>query len=336
MWEGEYMLQLKCDNDMKKIVLLEPSISSLNMGDYIIVESVKKELEFLLNGAFIIEQPTQTPIMHFYQRNDNRLVSTRESDYKFVCGSNLIWHNMLNPNSQWNYNVFNCCNIEGAILVGVGSSTTRTKVNLYTKMLYNKVLNKNYIHSVRDEATKKRLESIGIKAINTGCATMWSLTESHCNEIPQEKADKVVFTLTDYCKNKDDDRKFVDILCKNYNDVYFWPQGSNDYNYAMELCILDKVKILNPDIESLRKLLISGNIDYIGTRLHGGIFAMQNKVRTIILIVDNRAREIKDDYSIPAIERSDIYALEKMINSNWRTTININEDRINLWKAQFK
>ena len=60
---------------MEKIVLLEPCISSLNLGDYIIVDSVKRELAFLLNDAFVVEQPTQTPIMHFYQKNDARPVS---------------------------------------------------------------------------------------------------------------------------------------------------------------------------------------------------------------------------------------------------------------------
>ena len=143
---------------MKKIVLLEPSISSLNLGDYIIVESVKRELSYLTNGAFVVEQPTQIPLMHFYQNKDKRLLLAKDSDFKFVCGSNLIWQNMLNPSPQWNFNAFNCFNIEGSVLVGAGSSTTREHINLYTQLLYKKVLSNKYVHSVRDEATRKRLE----------------------------------------------------------------------------------------------------------------------------------------------------------------------------------
>lgn len=321
---------------MKSIVLFEPSISSLNLGDYIIVESIKRELSFLINKAFVVEQPTQTPIMHFYQRKDLRLLLAKKTDYKFVCGSNLIWQNMMSPTPQWNFNIFNCQNIEDAILVGVGSSTTRNNINVYTKKLYNKVLSRSYIHSVRDEATKLRLQSIGIKAINTGCATMWSLTREHCRMIPKKRADRVVFTLTDYSQQKDADSMFVDILRRNYREVYFWPQGYGDYQYAKVLGVLDKVKIVNPNLEDMRDLLSTGNIDYVGTRLHGGIFAMQNKIRSIIIIIDNRAREMGKNYNIPAIERNELIALESMINSSWETDINIDMEKILEWKAQFK
>ena len=63
------------------------------------------------------------------------------------------------------------------------------------------LLSKTYLHSVRDEYTKDMLERIGIKnVINTGCPTMWSLTEEHCKQIPIKKSNSVVFTITDYNK----------------------------------------------------------------------------------------------------------------------------------------
>lgn len=321
---------------MKKIVLLEPCISSLNLGDYIIVESVKRELRFLLDQAFVVEQSTQTPIMHFYQKGDRRLKLSREADYKFVCGSNLIWQNMLSPTPQWNFNFFNCENVKNSILVGVGSTTTKKKVNLYTKTLYNNVLSKNYIHSVRDEATKKRLESIGIKAINTGCATMWGLNKKHCEQIPVSKSDNVVFTLTDYLKNEELDKKLIKLLIKNYERVYFWPQGLGDMQYIKHLGFENSVEVISPNLEAMDNLLIQGNIDYIGTRLHGGIYAMQHFIRSIILIIDNRAREMGLNYSIPVTEREDFNRIDELINSSWETSIKINEKNINEWKSQFK
>lgn len=321
---------------MKKVVLFEPCISSLNLGDYIIVDSVKRELSFLLDDSFVIEQPTQTPIMHFYQRNDERLKLSRNADYKFVCGSNLIWQNMLNPNPQWNYNIFNCKNILNSVLVAVGSSTTRKKVNLYTKFLYKKVLNKDILHSVRDEATKERLESIGIKCINTGCVTTWCLTGEHCKKIPKNKSDKVVFTLTDYLKDAGKDTKMIEILLNNYRTVYYWPQGIGDYEYIKDLGYLDKVIVIQPNLDAMKNLLKQEDIDYVGTRLHGGIFAMQNFVRSIILTIDNRAREMKSQYNLPAIERDNIDELDRLINSSWETKININEGIIKAWKDQFK
>ena len=321
---------------MKKFVLLEPSISSLNLGDYIIVDSIKRELAFLLNNAFVVEQPTQTPLMHFYQKNDARLVLTRQANVKFVCGSNLMWQNMLSPTPQWNFNIFNNYNIRDSVLVGVGSSTTRGTVNWYTKFAYRTVLSKKYIHSVRDEATKKRLESIGIPAISTGCATMWCLDKEHCAQIPKSKSNRVVFTLTDYLKNKELDLKLINILMHKYNEVYFWPQGYSDFSYISDLGYSEKIKIISPNLDAMRALLKEGNVDYVGTRLHGGIFAMQHFVRSIILIIDNRAREMKEHYNIPAIERGDLSKLEEMIDTEWSTKINIDIDRIKIWKDQFK
>lgn len=321
---------------MKKIVLFEPSISSLNIGDYIIVDSVKRELSFLLKNAYIIEQPTQTPIMHYYQKRDPRLKLSRSSDYKFVCGSNLIWQNMFSMNPQWNINLFNCKNSINSILVGVGSGTTKNKMNFYTKFLYHKVLSNKFLHSVRDEATCNRLKSIGINCINTGCVTTWCLTKEHCKRIPVSKSNNVVFTLTDYEKDEKSDKELIELLLKNYETVYFWPQGVGDYDYIEFLGYSSRINIISPNLESMHDLLFKGNIDYVGTRLHGGIYAMQNYIRSIIIIVDNRAREMRERYNLPTIERENIQDLDKMINSNWKTNININEKAITEWKNQFR
>lgn len=321
---------------MKRILLFEPSIATLNLGDHIIVESIKRELGFLLRDAFVVEQSTQTPIMHFYQRTDERYQQEAQADYKFVCGSNLFWDNMLHPMPQWNINAFNCQSAADSILVGVGSSTRMTGVNRYTQHLYKKVLSKNYIHSARDEATKQHIESLGLKAMNTGCATMWSLNEEHCSRIPTKKGDRVVFTLTEYLKDVSKDRELIDILERNYEALYFWPQGYSDWEYLQELKGNTNIHVLAPNLDSMRSLLREGNVDFVGTRLHGGIFAMQNFVRTMILVIDNRAGDMKNSYNIPAVARADTMAVENLIRSQWNTSVNIHEDRIRLWKEQFR
>ena len=63
---------------------------------------------------------------------------------------------------------------------------------------------------------------------------------------------------------------------------------------------------------------------------------MQHLVRFIIIIVDNRARDIKENYNIPTIEREEIGEyLEMMINSDFITDVKINQENIDLWKKQF-
>ena len=59
----------------------------------------------------------------------------------------------------------------------------------------------------------------------------------------------------------------------------FWPQGFNDLSYLESLAVdKNRISILSSNIDSFNSLIDMGNIDYIGTRLHGGIRALQKKL----------------------------------------------------------
>ncbi|MBO5140007.1 MAG: hypothetical protein J6B76_05055, partial [Peptococcaceae bacterium] len=78
-------------------------------------------------------------------------------------------------------------------------------------------------------------------------------------------------------------------------------------------------------------------VDYVGTRLYAGIHALNHKVRSIILAVDNRATEMGRDVNLPVIQRSEIAkTLENKINSEFATDIQIKQDNIESFKAQFR
>ena len=78
------------------------------------------------------------------------------------------------------------------------------------------------------------------------------------------------------------------------------------------------------------------SVDYVGTRLHAGIYALRHKVRSIIIAIDNRARDMSKTYSLNTIDRNNIDELSKMINSDFKTNIKINTKEIEKWKSQFK
>lgn len=320
-----------------RIIKFNTSYGSSNLGDYIINESIDRELAYLFKDNFVLNYPTHTPIVSFYQSaNMNLLIrNINSAKYKFLCGTNILAKNMLRPWPNWNVNIFNCKPYRNTVLVGCGMAGNFNKANLYTRYLYKKILSKEYIHSARDEKTKCFLESMGYKAINTGCATLWQLTNDHCKEIPCNKSSAVVFTLTDYSKDRNRDSELIRLLRKNYNKLYYWVQGSEDFDYLRELSAdINDIELIY-GLEAYRNLLQCTEIDYVGTRLHAGIFAMQNKRRSIILIVDNRARDMKETYNLVAIERSDINRLDSVINSSFKTDVKINEDKIEKWKAQF-
>lgn len=324
---------------MKKIIVFDTSIGSRNIGDQIINLSFENEMNYVIRNNFSIKMATHLPVSHFYQNfKRNALYKyTTECVYKFIVGTNIISKNMLRPWPTWNVNLFNLGMYKNSVLAGCGSSFKSGKINFYTKMIYKKVLSKDFVHSTRDEKTKLALESMGFKAINTGCVTMWKFDSNFCKKIPSKKSENVIFTLTDYNKDLVNDQILIDILNKNYKSVYFWIQGDRDYEYFKSLKNIQNIKVITPNLDEYKKHLCEMKTDYVGTRLHAGIFAMQNYVRSIIIIIDNRARDIKDNYNINAIERCDISKkLENYINSEIITNINIDEKQIREWKNQFE
>ena len=63
---------------------------------------------------------------------------------------------------------------------------------------------------------------------------------------------------------------------------------------------------------------------------------MKNLKRTIIVMIDNRAREMKKSYNLNTIDRDNIDKLDEIINQEIKTNIKINENEIIFWKSQFK
>lgn len=316
--------------DQNKIVLYNPAVSSLNMGDHIIFDGAYRELESLLNNAFIVEVSTHLPVSRYLRH-------TKDFDYRFVCGSNLLRGKMNRLFRQWDINIFNANNVGPCVLVGTGWWQYGDEPNFYTKKLYKKVLSPNLYHSVRDSYTESQLKKMGFdNVLNTGCPTMWSLTKEHCLEIPNVKSEDVICTITDYNKDVKRDKKMLEVLSDNYKNVYLWIQGTKDYDYFKELEFnSEKIRLVPPNLESYDAIL-EKDVDYVGTRLHAGIRALQKKKRTIIIAIDNRAIEKQKDFNLKCISRNEIEELSGLINSSFSTEINIPIENIKKWKNQFQ
>jgi len=316
---------------MKKICLYNTAIASTNLGDYIIMDSVKNEIHQLLPNDFFVELATHEKL---FKSSWNII---KKSDFGLIGGTNLLSSNM-NKYNQWKINFIDSLYIKNTILMGVGWWQYQKKPNLYTKKLLQRVLHPQLLHSVRDNYTKRILNSIGImNVLNTGCPTMWNLTEKHCKNIPATKAKHALFTLTDYNKNDKLDIQLIQTLLKSYTKVFFWPQGINDYKYISELELANKVIILNPNLISLDKILNNKklDIDYIGTRLHAGIRSLQKSRRSIIIGIDNRAIEKSKDFNLTIIPRTKMELLEKKILAPFKTEIILPNQNIKKWKSQF-
>lgn len=327
---------------MKYIALMDTSVRSFNLGDSIIMESAEKGLESILRGNFVVKMPTHSPLFHKFEfsihKNDGLSNALTKFDYKFICGTNLLEKNMKKRQNTWDYYLSDTKYFNDFILVGVGTDSLDKIRNSYTKRFYNHALSHKYIHSVRDGKAKELLQKLGFKAVDTGCVSLWSLTKEWCAKIPTSKASNVIFTLTDYQKNPQKDKYLIQILLKNYKSVYFWPQGIGDWDYLNSLMPNDLkgINVISPSLPSYDNFLKLHDCDFVGTRLHAGIKAMQRGRRSIILGVDNRALDMHKEHHLNYISRNNIQKLDEMINNDIITNIKLDLNAINVFLNQFK
>lgn len=314
-----------------QVVLFDPACASQNIGDEIISSSAQKWLCPLFLNDFIMHVSTHQKMSFRYRRFLNG------SKVCFVLGSNLLKTRMLFGGRQWDVSLLDTLQVHDVILVGCGWHAYEKRIDAYSRILYRRLLSNHHLHSVRDDYTKTKLMEMGISnVVNTGCATMWGFTPKFCAGIPREKAPHVIATVTDYDQDPVHDEQMLATLLRRYETVSVWLQGSGDRRYASTLPSLSKCRVIPSTLSAFDEALSQNDVDYVGTRLHGGIRALQHGRRTLIVSIDNRAREKQRDFNIPAIERDDIGQLEDWICGSQATEIRIPTKEIQRFLEQFK
>lgn len=315
---------------MKQISVFDTTISDNNLGNEIIMDSVYFHLREIFLNDFFFKLPYMEITPHTIQY-------IKWSDLVFFGGTNSLTSKM-EKYKQWGLSLKNTFSIKDVVLMGLGWWQYQTeKTSFYTRILLKSSLSHKFIHAVRDSYTEQKLKEIGFdNVLNTGCPTLWRLDSEFCKKIKKSKSNKVVFTLTDYNKNPFLDQRIIEILEKNYEQIFFWVQGSGDYDYInKELKINKNIEIISPNLASFDNVLNNEEVDYIGTRLHAGIRALQYKRRTMIIGIDNRATEMAKNFNIPVLLRDEVDKLDEFINSEYETKINLPIENIQKWKNQF-
>jgi polysaccharide pyruvyl transferase WcaK-like protein len=226
-----------------------------------------------------------------------------------------------------------------AILCGVGWQHYQPPVTFFTRVLLFFALSRTHFHSVRDSYTKKKLASCGIwNVVNTSCPTLWGLAGQRRVVNAQKPARTVLLMLTDYRKDEEADARLVSCLGGHYESIYFWPQGEMDLSYFQCLVANMSLKpvVLDRSLDALDAFLsTTPDLDYVGTRLHGGIRCLLAGKRSLILEVDNRATEIASETGLPTLPRTDLENIEKWVKEGWKSEIAVDEKPITKWRAQF-
>lgn len=315
---------------MSLISLLDTSICDYNLGNQIIMDAVEDITNEVFESDFIIK------LQYLEKFNKLSLDYIKKSKFTIFSGTNSLNSNMFKY-KQMGFTLLDSFRVENVLLLGVGWYQYESKPNLYTTALLRNILTSEALHSTRDSYTKDKLHSIGIRnVVNTCCPTTWRLTPEHCLKINNKKTPTVVCTVTDYKKESKLDEEFINILLDHYETCFVWLQGTGDFDYVKKLNINhSRVRFIPPKLRSFDDFLEESQADYIGTRLHAGIRAIQKGSRALILSVDNRAIEISKDTGLNVTDRTNHQTIKKFITSNVETKIKLPWEEIERWKKQF-
>ncbi len=311
------------------IYLHDTSLFSDNLGDHIIMKFINSEIEALFPNAEIWRSPTHC--------KSNKYIRSKyqASDYAIICGTNILNSNILKYR-QLILSLSDFIKYKKSILLGAGWWKYQNLPDLVSSIFWKKILSNKALHSVRDEYTKKMLGSTGIRFItNTSCPTTWNINNFNLKQT-DISCSKVVFTLTDYNRDKNRDLKFIKIILNIYDELYFWPQGAYDLDYLKQLLPdFNHIKILGRSLKSLEEIFCDEKVDYVGTRLHAGIRALNLGKRSFILGVDNRSIEMGKDIGMPIVKIETLGELESLINSPYNLRLKIPHEEISNWRQQF-
>jgi len=315
---------------METIALIDTSICSDNLGDEIIMDAVNETIEGLFPSAYIVRVPSHEAL------SERTRKFVLDASYCFIGGTNLLSSN-ITPTGLWRLDraAADAYGSTRTVCLGTGWIDYKPAVAPRTRKLLQTALSGTLTHSVRDTYTKAHLENVGLKVLSTSCPTTWSLTPDHCANFPHSRASAAILTLTAWRADIESDRRIIDLLRRQYRKIYFFPQMQEDYNYFRSFGF-DDIKMLGTTLNAYNKFLENEDVDFVGTRLHGGIRALQRRRRALILAVDNRATEIGRDIGLPVLQRTDVRGIESWLEGADQISLRLPEVEIEKWKSQFR
>jgi len=311
---------------MRTMTIIDPSLCTDNLGDEIIMDAVNRILYDLFPETYFFRVPS-------HERLSFRCHQfIRKSERCFIGGTNLL-SSRTGPRALWRLALVDTVFLRNAVCLGTGWMKYMGAPSLRTRITLGRVLDSTVTHSVRDSYTLRQLQTLVPRVVNTSCPTTWGLTPQHCQQIPTRKASGCVLTLTAWHADPLADLAMIQAVQQRYKNLYFFPQMQADEAYFRQFNVTG-VQMISPTLTAFDQFLENEPVDFIGTRLHGGIRALQKGRRALIVSIDNRAEEIGRDIQLQTVKRGDIASIHHWIESAAATDILLPTVEIAAWRRE--
>lgn len=300
---------------------LDPSIDSTNAGDIIIAQAVESQLRQRLNITELLRLPTQRG----WTKEERS--SAKECDLFIVGGTNLLSSHPARYR-QWRFGLRDAVHLRGkCVLFGVGWWQYQAPPDAWARRLYGALLHPSLEQGVRDSYSVSQLRTVTHRVRNISCPTLWAAQRT--GRTQSRFSDVIVTTLTDYSRDHHADAEMLQVLERRANQLMVWPQGEEDRQYISELGFARYC--IGPGLASLAQALSGGGVEYVGTRLHGGVRALQLGIPSAIIAVDNRAIEIGSDTGLWVLPREEVDDLDMFLDTRDTWQLTLPDESIEAW-----
>jgi hypothetical protein len=308
------------------VVVVDPGMASTNLGDQIISDAVNRQFIARLGDAHgeVIVIPMHGPLA---EASRNAL---RAADEVVVCGTNLLSDHMRFRTS-WEWPRADIELTKGKLTVfGAGWWQYQLAGIDPVSARWMQGLAGGRTWAVRDEYSALRLQAAGVPAVHVSCPTLWDV---RTQTMPTDQT-RVIVTLTDYNQDPLADKRLIDLLAERF-EVLFWPQGPGDRRYIEQL-VGAGAQFVDATLAAFDSALDEPGTAYVGLRLHGGIRAMQRGIPSLILSIDNRAREISRSVGLHAPSRNSFRDVQDSLESGRVVDIDLPTAAITEWTADWR
>ena len=284
------------------IAFINPRLSTANVGDIFIEDSVKRILDFDPERSVDIDP--RKPL------NPGDIERINQCDVAVIVGTNLWYQQVRKPN-RWLISVDELKQIKIPFVpLGVGTTQHRSEVDSFrfdeeTVALLRQIHDMCEASSARDPRTYETLQKAGISnVVMTGCPTLYRSLKPHWT-LNQKQTDKIVVTA-----RKGQDRNLQIImkeLVRRGKQPVIAAQKKNDL-----YCAKRRFPLYRPGPESLYKFdikpyqsLVEKAYGAIGWRLHGNMFHLAHGNPTMFFANCSRCLSFSEAFGLPCIYAED-------------------------------